>query len=152
MRFLAGLHTPAPKVLVLTAEFVINGALRRALEAPEFDIDQIRGILDTVTREKINLDTSGLEYVLRRRLNRMADELAEDPGNLALLARLHAIISMPLPFEINLWRVQNVFYSLLESEYPKRRHDPEWAARFTRLVEKLNIRVPAPQTEQPAPA
>ena len=33
MRFLAGLHTAAPRVLVLTAEFVINGALRRALEA-----------------------------------------------------------------------------------------------------------------------
>jgi alpha-amylase/alpha-mannosidase (GH57 family) len=150
MRFLAGLHTPAPKVLVLTAEFVINGAMRRALEAPELDIDEVRGILDTATREKIHLDTTGLEYVLRRRLNRIADELAEDPGNLALLARLHAIISMPLPFEINLWRVQNVLYALLESEYPKRRDDSEWAAQFTRLVEKLNIRVPAPQAEQPA--
>jgi alpha-amylase/alpha-mannosidase (GH57 family) len=152
MRFLAGLNTPPPKVLVLTAEFVVNGAMRRALEAPELDLDQIRGILDTATREKINLDTTGLEYVLRRRLNRMADEVVEDSGNLALLARLHAIISMPLPFEINLWREQNVFYGLLESEYPKRREDPEWAARFTRLVEKLNIRVPAPQTEQPTAA
>jgi hypothetical protein len=150
MRFLAGLNTPAPKVLVLTAEFVINGALRRAFEAPELGIDQIRGILDTATREKVNLDTTGLEYILRRRLNRMADELAEEPSNQALLARIHAIISMPLPFEINLWRVQNVFYWLLESEYPKRRHDNEWAAHFTRVIEKLNILVPTPQSEQPA--
>ena len=150
MRFLAGLHTPAPKVLVLTAEFVINGALRRALDKPELDLDEIRGIVDTATREKINLDTSGLEYVLRRRLTRMSDELAEDPRNLGLLARIHAILAMGWPFEINLWRVQNVFYSLLESEYPKRQQDAEWVARFTRLVEKLNIRVRAPQTEQPA--
>ena len=152
MRFLAGLHTPAPKVLVLTAEFVINGALRRALDKPELDLEEIRGILDTATREKINLDTSGLEYVLRRRLTRMSDELAEDPGNLGLLARIHAILSMAWPFEINLWRVQNLFYSLLESEYPKRQQDAGWLAQFTRLVEKLNIRIRAPQTEQPAAA
>ncbi len=147
MRFLAGLHTPAPKVLVLTAEFVINGALRRALEAPELDLDEIRGLLEAATREKINLDATGLEYALRRRLNQMANELADDPGNLPLLARIHAIISLPLPFEINLWRVQNVFYSLLESEYPRRRSDAEWGEQFARMVERLNIRMPAEQAE-----
>ena len=73
----------------------------------------MRGLLETATREKINLDVTGLEYSLRRRLNRLADEFAADPGDLALLARIHAIVSMPWPFEINLWRVQNTFYSLL---------------------------------------
>jgi alpha-amylase/alpha-mannosidase (GH57 family) len=152
MRFLAGLHAVAPKVLLLTAEFVINGSMRRVLEAEELDLEEARSLLETATREKINLDVTGLEYLLRRRLNRMADELAENPGNLPLLARIHAIISTPWPFEINLWRVQNVFYGLLESEYPQRRQDPDWAAQFTPIVEKLNIRIPAPQAQQPVAA
>ncbi len=152
MRFLAGLHTAAPKVLVLTAEFVINGALRRSLETAELDLDEIRGLLDTATREKINLDVTGLEYLLRRRLTVMADNLASDPGNLPFLAKIHAIISMPWPFDINLWRVQNVFYALLESEYPQRRDQAEWAEHFTRIVERLNIRIPASQAQQPAVA
>ena len=152
MRFLAGLNTAPPKVLVLTAEFVINGALRRAVEAPDLNLDEIRGLLETATREKINLDTTGLEYALRRRLSVMADELLSDPGNLPLLARIHAIISMSWPFEINLWRVQNAFYALLESEYPQRQNDPEWSDHFTRIVEKLNIRIPTPKSEQPVAA
>jgi len=152
MRFLAGLNTAPPKVLVLTAEFVINGALRRAVEAPDLNLDEIRGLLETATREKINLDTTGLEYALRRRLSVMADELLSDPGNLPQLARIHAIISMSWPFEINLWRVQNAFYALLESEYPQRQNDPEWSDHFTRIVKKLNISIPTPKSEQPVAA
>ncbi len=151
MRFLAGLHTAPPKVLVLTAEFVINGALRRVLEQDELDLDEVRGLLETATRDKVNLDVSGLEYLLRRRLTRLADEVASDPGNLALLARMHAILSIAWPFEINLWRVQNVFYSLIGSEYAQRHNDAEWAEHFARIVQKLNIRMPAPQ-EQPVAA
>jgi alpha-amylase/alpha-mannosidase (GH57 family) len=149
MRFLAGLNTTPPKVLVLTAEFVLNNSLRRALEAPELDLDEVRGLLETAKREKINLDTTGLEYALRRRLNQMSDELLAAPGNLPLLARMHAIISIAWPFDINLWRVQNTFYSLLETEYAGRQDDAEWSEHFRRIVEKLNLRFPAP-VQQPA--
>jgi hypothetical protein len=152
VRFLAGLHTAPPKVLLLTAEFVINSAMRRALDAPELDLDEVRGLLETAAREKINLDVTGLEYALRRRLNRLADEFAADPDNVALLATIHAILSMPWPFEINLWRVQNIFYSLLQSEYAARQEDPDWSEPFTRIVQKLNLLIPAPKTEQPAAA
>jgi hypothetical protein len=138
MRFLAGL--------------VINGSLRRALEAPDLDLDEVRGLLDTATREKINLDVTGLEYALRRRLNALAGDFAADPGDVSLLVRIHAIVSMPWPFEINLWRVQNLFYSLLQTEYPARQEDPNWSEPFTRIVEKLKLRLPAPKAEQPAAA
>jgi hypothetical protein len=59
---------------------------------------------------------------------------------------------MPWPFEINLWRVQNIFYSLLQSEYAARQEDPDWSEPFTRIVQKLNLLIPAPKTEQPAAA
>ena len=152
MRFLAGLNTVPPKVLVLTAEFVINNSLRRVLEAPELDLDEVRTLLETAQREKINLDVTGLEYAVRNRLNQLADEISADPGNVALLARMYVMLTIAWPFEINLWRVQNAFYALLESEYPAREQDAEWADHFRRIVELLNLRLPVASAEQPAAA
>ncbi|MGI9101128.1 MAG: DUF3536 domain-containing protein [Terriglobales bacterium] len=154
MRFLTDLGAPLPKVLLRTAEFVINSSLRRAFEDPEGDVEQIRMLLDAAARDEVPLDSAGLDYALRRRLNQMAHGLESDPGNLSLLARVDGMISVArsLPFEVNLWRVQNVFYNLLQGEYPRRQDDADWLAHFNSVVEKLGFRLPAPQAEQPAVA
>lgn len=152
MRFLSGLNTTPPKVLVLTAEFVINNSLRRALESPELDLDEIRTLLETAKREKINLDVTGLEFAVRNRLNQMADEITAEATNTSLLARMYVMLTMAWPFDINLWRVQNAFYALLEGEYAARQQDSDWADHFRRIVERLNLRLPVTTTEQPAAA
>jgi len=152
MRFLSGLNTTPPKVLVLTAEFVINNSLRRTLESPELDLDEVRTLLETAQREKINLDLTGIEYAVRNRLNQMADEITADPGNVALLARMYVMLNIPWPFDVNLWRVQNAFYALLETEYAARFQDGDWVDHFRRIVKRLNLRLPVATSEQPAAA
>ena len=154
MRFLAELHAPLPKVLRLTAEFVLNRALRRELESDYLDLDRIRTLLDSARAEKINLDDAGLEYVLRRRINELVQMFAADPGDTALLAMLQAIVSLArsLPFEVNLWQAQNVYYNLMETEYPARSAQPDWAGPFLELGEQLGVHAATPENLQPAAA
>jgi alpha-amylase/alpha-mannosidase (GH57 family) len=151
MRLLAESRVPLPKVLVLTAEFVLNSSLRRELQEPELGLDRIHALLDEAARENVNLDAAGLEYALRRRMVALADELLRSPGDVAILREADNLVGLArsLPFEVNLWRAQNAYYEILQSDYRHFRDNPEWLRHFISLGERLGMAVPA---AAPAPA
>ncbi len=159
MRFLTDVKMPLPKVLRITAEFVLNTALRRAFSQQELDLDRIATLLESASREQVQLDAEGLGYVLRKRLDEIMENFAADAANLPALEHLDEVIAMvrSLPFEVNLWRAQNVYYDLMCRLYPEMagRADEEgqaWAAAFAALGEKLGMTVDLPSSELPAAA
>lgn len=151
MRFVAGLGMPVPKRLEMAAEFTLNTDLRRAFEAEDLDLDRIQALVDETKTAGVPFDSTTLEFALRKTLERMAEQLQADPGNLALLERLEAAAGMArsLPFEVVLWHVQNIYYGLMKSQY-RRSCDQaargeaasvRWVERFRSLGEKLRVRV-----------
>jgi alpha-amylase/alpha-mannosidase (GH57 family) len=115
MQFLASIHAPLPYILRVTAEFVLNSRLRAAFSSENLNIGEIQELLNTVRREGIELDSAGLSFVLKKTINRIADELEQDP-TLKNLARFDDALSLlkMLPFEVDLWRTQNLFFELLQ--------------------------------------
>jgi hypothetical protein len=134
----------------MTAEFVINSALRRAFERPELDFERIHSLLDSARREGVNLDSTGLEFVLRQRMVQVMNWYRQEPMNLARLQTAHAAISLArtVPFTVNLWKAQNLYYELLQTLLAQpRKHEgeaSEWAALFAGLGELLGVAVSAP--------
>jgi hypothetical protein len=63
----------------------------------------------------VSLDLPMLEYALRKRLEEMAERLSADAADPMLLARFLAAVDLArsLPFQVNLWQVQNLFYEQL---------------------------------------
>jgi hypothetical protein len=107
--------------------------------------------VDETKTTGVPFDSATLEFALRKTLERMAERLREQPLNSEALNRLSDAVHMAraLPFEVTLWRVQNVYYSLMQAVYPEalRRAaagDPDAAARagnFRSLGERLSVRV-----------
>ncbi|HYH00929.1 MAG TPA: DUF3536 domain-containing protein [Terriglobales bacterium] len=154
MRFLTEVNMPLPNALRLTAEFVMNAAVRKAVMQDEVEPERVRSLLDAVRRERVVLDAEGLAYDLRNRLDEMTAGALADPEDLAKLERLDAMVDVVhmLPFAVDLWRVQNGYYRLLQNTYPTmaRRGDDFsrlWVAEFTGLGHKLNVVV----EQQPTP-
>jgi alpha-amylase/alpha-mannosidase (GH57 family) len=151
MRFLKDLGVPPPKALYAAAEVVLNADLRRAFEKEEFSSEQIDPLLEESRSEGISLDEDTLEYALRGSLERITQRFIASPTELGLLEKLHEGVGMlrSLPFQVNLWRVQNTCYDLLETVYPefKARADQgdekarQWLDHFTALSQKLSLRV-----------
>jgi len=149
MRLLTDLSMPLPKAFSMAADFFLNTNLRRALEKEELDLDRITTLLDEAARGKITLDTAGLGYALQQIMGR----LAADPTDLTVLKKLQvaAALVRTLPFEVDLWRAQNVYYELLRGVYPEfldkaDQGDEEaqaWVERFVPLGEALRVRVPS---------
>ncbi len=149
IRFMTRLRAPLPRHLHMAAEFTLNAALRRALEADVLDGAEIRRILEEAAITAAPLDVPTLEFSLRRKLDRLAGWLLEDPASLErvrLLDQALELVSL-LPFEVNLWKAQNVYYDILQGLYPRRRSEAdlgeapaaEWAAEFHRLGERLSV-------------
>lgn len=152
LRFLKDLGIPPPKAVYASAEFVLNSHLRKALDSNDgFDLGRIGTLLDEAQMEDVSLDTASLEYVFRRSIERMAERLSASPTDLSLLQKLEEAAGLmeSLPFEVNTWRVQNVFYEMVQTVCPevKRRAEQgdaqaqEWVGSFLALGEKLSVLV-----------
>lgn len=148
---LTDLSVPLPKAFQMAATFILNIDLRRAFEAETLDLDRIRALLDAVRRWGVDLDVAGLGYTLQRTLERLSGRLATDPSDLSTLTDIESATGLvqSLPFELNLWQLQNVFYSVLQRVYPDMldradQGDAEaqtWLDHFTALGDALMIKV-----------
>ncbi len=148
MRFLHDIRMPLPHVMVVTAAFVVNEALRRLIVEGPLDLVRFGALLEEARRDNLQLDEARLAFDLRQRLDATSEALAANPADLKLLSELADTtnIVLMLPFEVNLWKAQNVYYALLNTLYPQMiaRNDDQarrWAEIFRGLGDKLRIAV-----------
>jgi len=151
MRFLKESGVPPPKAFYVAAEFILINSLRRAFEVEELDMDLIESLIKEARLNGVSLHTPPLEFSFRRGIERVAGQLLQSPYELPLLRKLAAVVSMLtcLPFQVNLWKVQNIFHEILHATYPdllKRarqgdKEAEEWVSHFVTLGEKLSVRV-----------
>ncbi len=150
LRYLATLDLALPKPLRGLADFVLNTGLRRELERNELEFPRLRALLGEAEDVGTDLDKVGIGYALQQALDRAANLWADEPEQLGRLRRLRraAEFARSLPLELDLYHVQNRFYALMESVYPRfheqaERGDPiatEWREHFKALGEALRVR------------
>jgi alpha-amylase/alpha-mannosidase (GH57 family) len=150
MRFLTGLHIPLPRALGAAAEFVLNSNLRRALGQEDIDPELVRSLLEATTLEGAGIDTATVEFAFRHNLEKMAARLAGDPSEANVRQVQIATSILPhLPFAVDLWKVQNVYYVLLQDFLPTLREAAgagdvsagAWIDSFMILGRQLGIKV-----------
>ncbi|MEW6173271.1 MAG: DUF3536 domain-containing protein [Bacillota bacterium] len=150
MRVLKELRIPQPKAFQTAAEFVVTSGLRRAFADETLDLEKIYALLGEAKLWEIKLDGEGLAFALEGNLERLAGMLSENPSDMDLIRRLDAVIEMvrTLPFEVNLWKIQNSFHTLLHTLYPEMQKRSEqgdeearhWLGHFNSLGEKLRMK------------
>lgn len=149
--FLRDLGVPLPKAIRTAAEFAVNSRLRLAFANDEMDLEQVRKLLEEARSSGIALDSTTLEYTLRRTIERLFERFAKENHDPAFVERLNAIIEMArsLPFEVVFWSAQNVWCdvrrtALDEATQREQQGDEEaraWLQHFRSLGEKLRVRV-----------
>ncbi|MDD4238785.1 MAG: DUF3536 domain-containing protein [Desulfotomaculaceae bacterium] len=149
MHFLKDMDTPQPRALSAAAELMVNTSLRQAFATNKLEIDTIKALLGEAQMSNIPLNGAALGYVLEQNLEEIGEHFHHQ-SDLSQIAYLHAVIDMvhSLPFEVDLWKVQNIYYELLQTVYPEykkkaARGDDEaraWVERFNGLGDKLRIR------------
>jgi alpha-amylase/alpha-mannosidase (GH57 family) len=146
-----GTSLTVPRAFHAAAEFALNTQLRRTLGSEKLDLDNIRSLISDAEAAKVALDVPTLEYTLRIKLERMAERFRAAPANLEILAGLDTAVGMArlLPLEVNLWKIQNGCYELLQTAYQEFQQKAAqgdedgkaWVSRFRDLAEKVSLRV-----------
>jgi len=115
LHYLSQAGLPKPPALTLAAGFAINAGLRRALETDPIDIAQMRSFLSLAKADQVPLETATLSYIADQRMKRAMVELQMSAGSLEMLERALtlALNLAELPFELNLWQAQNIWYEIL---------------------------------------
>lgn len=146
LHYLSQAGLPKPPALTLAAEFAINAGLRRALEGDPVDGALLRSFLQLAKADKVKLDTATLSYIADQRMKRAMVELQMSAGSLEMLDRALGLAQtlVELPFELNLWQAQNIWYEILRtssyaltSQIAEDR--PHWEKDFNKLGKCLSI-------------
>ena len=144
MRFLKDSGSPPPLVLMTAGELVINEDLRREFSRDTLDHDAILNLIHAADLAGIALDGKTLAFVLRQKLERLAEEYAGTPQDIDLLERMVAGVTLvyTLPFDVNLRKVQNIQYDIVQRVYPVHRQKAARgeasAARWVEYADALN--------------
>ncbi len=152
MRFLHDHGIPLPRAFRVAAEFALTTALRRALDAETPDLSRIESALAEAARVGVRLPEDGLGYAFQRTVERLARRWRATPASLPALQDLEvlATLARSLPFAVELWNAQNIFFELQQSAWPESRGRAEqgdsdaaqWVSAFRALGERLSVFVP----------
>ena len=118
----------------MAAEFVINRELRRIFENDVIDLERARTLLGEAGELKVPLDEGGLSYVVERALEGLAATHRSRPYDIATLEQLVelAALARNLPFEVDLWKTQNLFYATVRHARGDEARDAGDARRIRR--------------------
>jgi alpha-amylase/alpha-mannosidase (GH57 family) len=128
IRFLSGLEIPVPKALKSAAEIALNSQLQQYLDRPELDTEAIHGLLREATASRITLDTTTLEFRVRKRIEKEAANFAANPAYPEVVGRMIKLLDLLalLPFSVVLWETQNLVYRPLLTAYQQNGwHSPD---------------------------
>ncbi len=142
--FSAGL--PKPPALTVAAEFAVNAGLRRALEADPIDQAQLRSFLSLAKTDQIPLETDTLSYNADQRMKRAMIDLQQSSGSLKMLDRALGLARIlgEMPFGLNLWQAQNIWYEIFRTSNDaltalSADDRPKWEQSFKELGSCLSI-------------
>jgi hypothetical protein len=117
LHYLSQAGLPKPPALALAAGFAINAGLRRALEMDPIDVAQLRAYLALAKADLVPLETTTLSYIADLRMKRAMVDLQMSSGAREMLDRALGLARTltEMPFALNLWQAQNIWYEILRT-------------------------------------
>ena len=159
LHYLSQAGLPKPPALTLAAGFAVNAGLRRALESDPVDQAQVRSFLAMARQDFVPLETATLSYIADQRMKRAMLELQISAGSVEMVERALALARtlVELPFELNLWQAQNIWYEVLRSSRNALSamttdEVDKWEKRFNELGNCLSIDTVAMTAPEPVAA
>ena len=157
LHFLSQAGLPKPPALTLAAGFAINAGLRRALESDPVDQPQLRSFLSLAKADQVPLEAATLSYIADLRMKGAMVDLQMSSGSLEMLDRALVLARTltELPFDLNLWQAQNIWYEILRTtSYAltalAAEDRPRWDKSFSDLGTCLTIDCAAIGAQDPA--
>jgi len=120
MNVLAEAGIPVPNVFRAAAEYALNLDLKNAFSQDILDGNAIMSLISEIGKWNLSHDLLETELIIRKRLEHDMARLQKDPEDIPLIDAVRGTMALVrlLPFRINLWEPQNMYYDMTRSVYP----------------------------------
>ncbi|MBI5408408.1 MAG: DUF3536 domain-containing protein [Nitrospirae bacterium] len=150
MNFYQNLQHRIPRPFLSAAEYIINTDMKRLFKQEDLDIEQLKKLLDETKRWSIKLDITTIGFVASLWLNSVMERLSEQYENIRLFERLDVTLELlkPLSLPLNLWKAQNIYFSIGKSHFSEMKEDAskgdtfarKWIEGFSKLGYYLQVK------------
>jgi hypothetical protein len=151
MKFLETAGAPLPPGLDTVTDFVLQSDIRRQIEADPMDLERLRALIQEGHLRQNRVFDPNISFTVKNKMESQIQKLVENADDIENIRTLiqFAEMVMPLPLGLNLWRVQNTYWELLQKNFPDFREraaggsEParEWVREFLALGERLGFAV-----------
>lgn len=158
MKFLQTTGAPLPPGLDTVTDFVLQSDIRRQIEAEPVALERLGSLIQEAQSRQDRVFDPNISYAVKNKMEHLIQKLAENPGELEVIRQLKQFAErvMPLPLGLNLWKVQNTYWELLQKTFPDFRQrasagsdtDRQWVTEFLALGEQLGFAVKGLQSGQ----
>jgi alpha-amylase/alpha-mannosidase (GH57 family) len=153
MSFIQDMGTPLPRPFIIAFGFAFNLQIKKILQDGEIDSGKIKDLINDIKKWDLPLDTTSIEFELRRKLEGMITDLLDKPTDSLLLSHIRMAVELArmMPVEMNLWHVQNIYFSIAKTTYKEvlpgagkeNGATEEWVNNFKSLGEMLLFNISA---------
>jgi hypothetical protein len=151
VKFLQGLHAPPPPGLETVFDFVLHSDIRREIQAGQTDLERLRLLLEAGSARNGRVLNHDISFVVKNKMERLLQELAERPQEIERIQNFERFVEtvMPVPLGLNLWRVQDLYWEMLQKVVPQFQQQAqagdeparEWLNRFASLGDRLGFAI-----------
>jgi alpha-amylase/alpha-mannosidase (GH57 family) len=114
MSMMHAMRHPLPKMLGMTAEFILNRDMLQLLERDEINIAELKKLIEEIKRWGIEIDASAIGVAAEAAVLKYMRELQADPFEIKRWAAAEKLICAlrTLHFNLVLWEAQNIFFQI----------------------------------------
>jgi hypothetical protein len=149
VKFLQGLGAPSPPALETVFDMVLHSDIRREIQADQTDLDRLRTLMEAGSTHNGRVLDSEISFAVKNKMERLIQELAERPHEIERIQSLQKFAEavMPVSLGLNLWRVQDMYWAMLQKVAPQFQQQAqagddaarEWLNQFAALGERLGF-------------
>jgi alpha-amylase/alpha-mannosidase (GH57 family) len=139
MKFLENVNAPLPPALQTASDYILQRDLLSQFDAERLDLERLRWLVHEANARSAEIFDADLSFVIKRRLEKEIVLLSSQPDDIEriqLLEQLTALV-LPLPLGLNLWKVQNTYWEMMQNLLPnyrnRARQNEEFALEWLRL-------------------
>lgn len=150
MNFFQSLNIPVSKLFIGAAEQVINTDLKRLFEVEDMDVERLSVLISEVKKWHLKIDFVAIGYIASMRINSMMETFSHKYEEIELIDKIEGSLKLltSLPLSLDLWKAQNIYFSIGKSIYKAMKERAErgdvisrkWIEGFRKLGYYLRVR------------
>jgi alpha-amylase/alpha-mannosidase (GH57 family) len=150
MNYYYSLQNQLPRPLLSAAEYTLNTDLKKTFNH-ETDVEKLGRIIEEIKRWSINVDATTVGFIASAWVISVMENLHEHPEEIRLFRLVKDTLEAltPLGLQLNLWKAQNLYFSIRKNHFTGMKKKAEtgdtfsahWVEAFSKLGNYLHVKI-----------